>query len=78
MQTTTTSETVAMTDLIAFAGRFNLTPAQAVVLPALFDKAASECGMSRAELVAVATYRNIKAGEYLASVARTVAEKVAA
>lgn len=75
---TTTSETFAMTDLVAFAGRFNLSPDEAVVLPALFEKAASEVNMPRAALVAEATYRNIKLGEYLAQVAREVAQKVAA
>jgi len=67
-----------MTNLVAFASRFNLSHSEAVVLPALFDKAASEVGKSRAELVAIATYQNLKVGEYLASVAREVAAKVEA
>ena len=66
-----------MQHLVAFASRFNLSPAQAVVLPALFDKAASEVNMEVAALVAEATYNNRKLGEYLASVAVTVANEVA-
>lgn len=65
-----------MQDLVAFASRFNLSPSQAVVLPALFDNAAVKCNMPSEQLVVEATYHNKALGEYLASVAVIVAEEV--
>lgn len=77
MNKPTTSEN-AMNDMVAFASRFNLTPSQSVVLPALFESAARGTGKTPAELVVIAAYQNQKLGDYLASVAREVAAKVAA
>lgn len=63
-------------DYAAFAGRFNLSPAESLVLPALFEKAAKEMAMPVRKLLATATYQNIEAGEYLAGIARQVAREV--
>lgn len=68
--------TATQQDMVVFASRFGLTPSQAAVLPALFEKAAAETGNTVRGLLATATYHNIKAGEYLASVARQVAEEM--
>jgi hypothetical protein len=57
-------------ELAVFAARQGLTPEQAVVLPALFDKAADAAGMHVRAMIAEATYRNAELGQYLASVAR--------
>lgn len=62
-----------MVDFLAFAGRFNIPAADAYVLPALFERAAQKVGISRAALLAEATYRNRALGEYLADCARKVA-----
>lgn len=62
-----------LNDLAAFAARFAITPAQAHVLPALFDNAAQKARMSVRALIAEATYRNVPLGEYLAAAARKVA-----
>ena len=70
--------TATQQDMVVFASRFGLTPSQAVVLPALFEKAAAETDNSVRGLLAIATYHNIKAGEYLASVARKVASEMEA
>lgn len=62
-----------LSDLTVFASRFNIAPADAYVLPALFDNAAAKVGMSPRALIAEATFRNHDLGEYLANAARTVA-----
>ena len=59
----------------AFAARFAIPPAQAYVLPALFESAAWKAGMGVATLVADATYHNREVGEYMAAVAKRVAEQ---
>jgi len=59
----------------AFAARFSLAPAQAYVLPAIFESAAWKVGMGVATLVADATYRNRELGEYIAAAAKRVAEQ---
>jgi hypothetical protein len=59
----------------AFAARFAIPPAQAYVLPALFESAAWKVGMGVATLVADATYRNRELGEYIAAAAKRVAEQ---
>lgn len=53
-----------------FAGRFGLTPRQAVILPALFGRVATEAGRSIGSIVNDATYSNRKLGEYIARIAR--------
>lgn len=60
-------------DLASFASRFNIAPADAYVLPALFENAAGKIGMTPRALVAEATFRNKALGEYLADAARKVA-----
>ena len=60
-------------DLAAFASRFNIAPADAYVLPALFERTAEMVGMNQRALVAEATFRNQALGEYLADAARKVA-----
>ncbi len=60
-------------DLAAFASRFNIAPADAYVLPALFDNAAAKAGMTTRALVVESTFRNQALGEYLADAARKVA-----
>ena len=79
MATTTAQQTDSARDhLVAFACRFNLSPAEAFVLPALFDRVAQTAKQSPAQTAAEATYSNARLGEYLASVARKVAAEVAA
>lgn len=60
-------------DLASFASRFNISAADAYVLPALFENAAAKVGMAPRALVAEATFRNNALGEYLANAARKVA-----
>lgn len=60
-------------DFAVFASRFNIAPADAYVLPAPFERVARQAGMAERVLVAEATFRNQKLGEYLAGVARKVA-----
>ena len=60
--------------LVKFATTHNITPAQAVVLPALFDKCATELKMSPREIYC-ASLENAKIGEYIAEVARNVGDE---
>lgn len=60
-------------EMAVFAARQNLSPAEAVALPALFEKAAQAAGVHVRSMIAEATYRNAELGAYLASVARKVA-----
>lgn len=60
-------------DLASFAARFNVSPQDAYVLPALFERSAQKVGMVPRALVAEATFRNNALGEYLANAARKVA-----
>lgn len=60
-------------DLATFAARFNVSVADAYVLPALFERAAEKVGTTRRRLVVEATFNNPKLGEYLAACARKVA-----
>jgi hypothetical protein len=60
-------------DLASFAARFNIAPAEAYVLPALFESAAAKVGLPVRALVAQATFTNQALGEYLAKAARKVA-----
>jgi len=62
-------------ELVVFAMARGLAPNEAMVLPALFEKAADEVGMSVRGLISSATYSN-EVGEYLAKVAREVARKL--
>ena len=59
---------------VSFAMSHQLTPQQAIALPALFQKASRELGMTVQELI-IAAHVNRKAGEYLASVAVEVMAK---
>lgn len=60
-------------ELATFAARYSLTPANAYVLPALFEHAAKAINMPVRALIAEATYRNPKLGEYLAGCTAKVA-----
>lgn len=60
-------------DLVSFASRFNIAPADAYVLPALFERTAQMVNMPERALIAEATFRNVALGEYLANAARKVA-----
>ena len=65
-------------ELAIFAARFGIVPQDAYVLPALFERAAQKVGMKPRVLLAEATYRNHKVGEYLAGLARQVAGEMRA
>lgn len=60
-------------DIATFAARFNVSVADAYVLPAVFERSAQLVGMQPRALVAEATFRNQALGEYLANAARKVA-----
>jgi len=60
-------------DLATFAARFNVSPKDAYVLPALFERSAQKVNMAPRALVTEATFRNPALGEYLANAARQVA-----
>ena len=64
-------------ELATFAARHSISPAEAVVLPALFERVAQKIGRPVRGLVADATYNNHGLGAYLASVAKEVAAKAA-
>jgi hypothetical protein len=61
-------------DLASFAARFNVSAKDAYVLPALFERSAKKVGMAPRALVAEATFRNNALGQYMADVARKVAQ----
>ena len=56
-----------------FAARFNVSVADAYVLPALFERTAQIAKMPVRALLSQATYSNPKLGEYLAACAHKVA-----
>jgi len=60
-------------EFAAFAARFNVSVADAYVLPALFERSAELVKMPVRGLLAEATYRNPALGEYMAGAARKVA-----
>lgn len=60
-------------ELATFAARFSIVPADAYVLPALFERTADLVKMPVRSLLSQATYSNRALGEYLASAARKVA-----
>lgn len=57
-----------------FATRFNVPASAAYVLPALFEKAAASQGMATRALLNTATFNNRELGEYLAGVAKRIAD----
>lgn len=61
-------------EFATFAARFNVAVEDAYVLPALFENAAEKANVPLRGLLAEATYRNNPLGEYMAKVAKTVAE----
>ena len=61
-------------DYVAFASRFSISPRDAYVLPALFERTAASVGMEPKALLTQATYSNRPLGEYLATAARKVAK----
>lgn len=65
-------------DVAIFAMRHELSPAEAMVLPALFDRVASVSGIHPRKLAASLAIESGELGEYLAETARTVAAEVAA
>ena len=60
--------------LATFAATYNITPAQAVALPALFEKCASEMKMTPRAMYCAAM-ESKQVGEYMASVARKVGDE---
>lgn len=62
-----------LNDLVTFAARFNVSAADAYVLPALFERTAQKVGMAQRALVTEATFNNAKLGAYLADCAHKVA-----
>ena len=64
-------------ELAGFAARHSISPAEAVVLPALFENVSRQTGRSVRGLGSAATYTNQELGEYLAKVAKEVAAKAA-
>lgn len=62
-----------VSEFATFAVRFNVSVADAYVLPALFERSAQMVGLPTRALLAQATYSNPKLGEYLAEAARKVA-----
>lgn len=61
-------------EFVAFASRFNVSVADAYVLPALFERTAQMVNRTARGLLADATYSNQALGEYLADAARKVAD----
>lgn len=57
----------------AFAARFNVSVADAYVLPALFERSAELVKLPASALLSQATYSNNALGEYLANAAHKVA-----
>lgn len=64
--------------LLTFAELYNLAPSEAHVLPALFEKAASEANMDLGVFIDTAIYRNKELGEYMADTARKIASTLEA
>ena len=62
-------------ELAVFAAKFGVSPKDAHVLPALFERAAQIAGMPTCALLSRATYSNFPLGEYLAKAARQVADE---
>lgn len=62
-------------ELAVFASRFNVSVADAYVLPALFERSAQMAGMATRALLSQATYSNAALGEYLANAARKIAQE---
>lgn len=62
-------------ELATFAARFNVSVADAYVLPAVFERCAEKVNMPVRALLSQATYSNNALGDYLAKVARDVAAK---
>lgn len=63
-------------EYVAFADRFGIPRDDVYVLPALFENAAQKASMPVRALLSQATYSNQKLGEYLASLAQTVAKQM--
>lgn len=62
-------------ELATFAARFSISPKDAYVLPALFERSAQLAGLPVRALLSQATYTNQPLGEYLANAARKVAQE---
>lgn len=60
-------------ELAAFAARFNISAADAYVLPALFERTAQMAKMPVRALLSQATFTNNALGEYLANACRKIA-----
>jgi hypothetical protein len=60
-------------EYVTFAARFSVAPADAYVLPALFESVAAKVDLPVRALLARATYSDPGLGEYLAGVAQRVA-----
>ena len=62
-------------EYVSFASRFNITAADAYVLPALFERTAQMANLPVRALLSQATYTNNALCEYLANAARKVARE---
>lgn len=62
-----------LNDLVTFAHLFNVSVADAYVLPALFERTAQKVNMAPRALLSQAIYSNKALGEYLAGCAHKVA-----
>jgi hypothetical protein len=61
--------------LLDFAEQNRLTPAEAAVLPALFEKAAKAVQMDYSQFCTEATHHNCALGDYLSKVAKRIAKE---
>lgn len=63
-------------EIAIFAARFSVSPHDAVVLPALFQRAAKSVKMPLGVFIDTATYRNNELGEYIAKCASDIRSRV--
>jgi hypothetical protein len=61
-------------EIAVFAERYGLKPIEAMVLPGLFEKAAQIVEKPARAVINAATYTNNELGEYVAGMARKLAE----
>ena len=61
-------------EIAVFAERYGLKPIEAMVLPGLFEKAAQIVEKPARAVINAATYSNDELGEYVAGMARKLAE----
>jgi hypothetical protein len=69
----TTEDLPMINDLAIFASRFNVSVADAYVLPALFERTAAIAKMPVRAFIGQATFSNNALGQYLADCAKKIA-----